>query len=654
MRHRPAHGRLLPAVLALTAALTATSAVIDPITAQAADSLQCRTTASIFTVVPDSRLFLWGHHEPETGVASWQTGQELGSGWGQSTWGGPDGRIYTVSETGELHRRRWANGAWEGGGPSAYTVIGTGFTTYRNAAYRNKFTVDSLGHFYAVDPSGFLRWRSYNETTGTWQEAVLDAGWDQYDMITAAGNGILYARTTSGFLYRYEYHAGSQRLSGSTMVGSGDWGGFVKIFSPGGDVLYAVRPTGQMLWYRYVVGSGLATGSGREIGNGGWAADPATVATTDDCKLTTTNEPQRPAVTADRAAPAVLAKTGNGYLQYGYVNTEGRLVHGEIRDLYNVNPNGFAVIPGYAGFTGKPSYAENENGQLRLYAHGTDADARGSLQTSPGVWNGLSYFAGRMKTSPRLVRTTNDLVTFVALDEQGYIWVKPQRVLNASIHAWRRHTYQNPLPVAPAGPLEARADGSGIRLTALGVNGVTYTYWISASAEVTLRVPPSPWTSLGNPAGALATSVPLPDGAGEVWFTRADDGQVWTKRTGATAWTVLPATTPPGVTAVGTPSAIMAPNGTLQVAVRGSDGFVYRTGQANPGSGTWLPWTEITQYEYESAVDPTLSLAADTWVVAFRTPAGDPKLRRFQPTTTAARTADAAGTFVEVPLVVAK
>jgi hypothetical protein len=80
---------------------------------------------------------------------------------------------------------------------------------------------------------------------------------------------------------------------------------------------------------------------------------------------------------------------------------------------------------------------------------------------------------------------------------------------------------------------------------------------------------------------------------------------------------------------------------------------VYRTGQANPGSSTWLPWAEITQYEHETAVDPTLSLAADTWVIAYRTPAGDPKLVRFQPAA-AARAAESAGEFVEVPLALAE
>ncbi|MEV0675503.1 hypothetical protein AB0I60_03165 [Actinosynnema sp. NPDC050436] len=91
----------------------------------------------------------------------------------------------------------------------------------------------------------------------------------------------------------------------------------------------------------------------------------------------------------------------------------------------------------------------------------------------------------------------------------------------------------------------------------------------------------------------------------------------------------------------------MAPNGTIQLAVRGDDGFVYRTGQTSPGSSTWLPWAEVTGYAHETAVDPTLSLAADTWVVAFRTPAGDPKLLRYQPV--AARAAESTE-FVEVPL----
>ncbi|MFE2753637.1 tachylectin-related carbohydrate-binding protein [Actinosynnema sp. NPDC059335] len=629
MRHRPARrfGGHFAAVLALAAAAGATSAVTSPATAAAEDAIQCAASASVFTAVPDGRLFLWHHDEPETGAPSWRAGSELGTGWGSATWGGPDGRIYTISETGELHRRRWQGTSWEGGGPGAYTVIGTGFATYRTPAYRPRFTVDSLGHFYYIDTGGFLRWRAYNETTGTSATAILDAGWNGYDMITAAGNGVIYARSTSGFLYRYEYHHGSQRLSGSTMVGSGDWGGFTKVFSPGGDVLYAVRPTGQMLWYRYNPSTqSLVAGSGREVASGGWGTDPATVATTDACRWTAANDPQRPFVPVDRTAGAALAKTSNGYLQYGYVDNEGRLVHGEIRDLYNVDPNGFAAFPGYAGFTGKPSYAENQDGQLRLYAHGTDSDTRGALQSAPGTWTDIVDFRGRMRTDPQLVRTANDLVTFVALDANGYIWTRPQRVVNGSIHAWRRNTYQRPLPVAPAGPLAAVATGTTIRLTALGVDGVNYTYSIAAEPVVTAMVPPSPWESLGNPAGSLAAAVTMPNGD-VLRFVRGDDGQVWTRRTGAAAWTVLPAAPLPGMAAAGAPSAIMAPNGTVQVVVRGTDGFVYRTGQANPGSATWLPWSEVTHYEHETASDPTLSLAADTWVILCPTPGGAPRGR---------------------------
>lgn len=77
--------------------------------------------------------------------------------------------------------------------------------------------------------------------------------------------------------------------------------------------------------------------------------------------------------------------------------------------------------------------------------------------------------------------------------------------------------------------------------------------------------------------------------------------------------------------AVGDPAALRAPNGALQVLVRGSDGYIHRTAQT----------------------------AQDTWVIAFRTPAAEPQLWRFAPTTLAAKSSTSAtepGTFQNVPL----
>lgn len=42
---------------------------------------------------------------------------------------------------------------------------------------------------------------------------VLDTGWGQYNMIVAAGDGVLYARnSTTGDLFRFHWHPESDRL----------------------------------------------------------------------------------------------------------------------------------------------------------------------------------------------------------------------------------------------------------------------------------------------------------------------------------------------------------------------------------------------------------------------------------------------------------
>ncbi|MEO6090543.1 MAG: tachylectin-related carbohydrate-binding protein, partial [Umezawaea sp.] len=448
--------------------------------------------------------------------------------------------------------------------------------------------------------------------------------------------------------------------SRETFLGYG-WNMFSRMFSPGGDVLYGVRPdNGDMLWYRYVESTGQlisdpSTGLGKLVGTG-WQNDTSTVATTDSCSLTNEPNPDRPQVPLDRTAKAALVKTKNGYLQYSYVDGEGRLVHSEVRDLFNVNPNGFGAIPGYNGLTGSPSIGESANGLLRIYGQGTDSDTRGVTQTAlNGPWGAFEQQAGRMFSASQFVRTSNERLTLLALDDAGALWTKSQKTTDGQIFPWQKANQTGTLPGGATRHLTAVASGDAIVLGALSLDGV---YRVATLTNGSL----SAWVSTsGNGGIGAASMVVMPDNTVQVFVRRAD-GRVYGQRsrtdgTFAGTWTAVLADLAPGVTAAGAPSALMAPNGALQVAVRGTDGFVYRTGQVSPGSTGWLPWAEITEYTEETGVDPTLSLAADTWVIAFRTPDGDPKLRRFQAGSAKAastnRTSDTSSTssgFVDVPL----
>lgn len=645
------HRRVLSAALALIAAISTMAVPTGHGRAKAVDGLQCRSTVPVFTATSDGSLWQYSHDEPETGQPAWSNVRHIGNNWTSRTFGGTDGHVFSITDAGELRRFRWLGDTWENGG--AWKSLGTNWGLYSSPEYQKRLTVDSLGDFYTVDSAGDLVLRRYIESSDQWASVVLDNGWNQYDQIVAAGQGVLYARKPNGDLRRFRYHAASQRwLTRDVAVGQG-WQMFKRVFSPGADLLYAIRDNGDMLWYRYIESTGEwildpSTGLGRKIGSGGWAQDRTQATSTDGCSLTNEPNPDHPVVTVNRSARAALAKTGNGHLQYSYVNGEGRLVHAEVNDVYNVNPNGFATIPGYSDFTGTPSIGENQNGLLRIYAQGTDSNALGVVQTAlGGSWSGINQFAGRMLSAPQLVRTGDGLLTFVAMDKNGEVWFRPQKVVNGPVHPWRKVPFSSTTTIDQLNP----------HLTALSSNANTIQLYALAadgdyrSATVSNGVVTSQWSTLQftGGSGALAV-VGRPDGPSQLFARRV--GGLIHQRSAASgaAWTPLLGELVPGVTAAGGPSALMAPDGRIQVAVRGTDGYVYRTGQTNPGSTSWLPWSEITQYAERSAVDPTLSLAADTWVVAFRTPDGNPRLRRYQPTTTTTVNRTATEQFVDVPM----
>jgi hypothetical protein len=137
--------------------------------------------------------------------------------------------------------------------------VATGWQRYLDPAYRNLFTVDSEGRIYAVDASGALREFNWQPGTKTWRNPVgdvVDTGWGKFDSITASGDGVLYARTPAGNMFRFQYdHTTSTWSQRDKAAGSG-WNAYTGITSPGGDVLYgsgskkAGKPV--LRWHRYL------------------------------------------------------------------------------------------------------------------------------------------------------------------------------------------------------------------------------------------------------------------------------------------------------------------------------------------------------------------------------------------------------------------
>jgi hypothetical protein len=605
----------------------------------AAVTLQCASSAVVYRVLDNGDMLHYQHQEPENGVPTWAANPPtIGRAWFGKPVAAPDGVIYAPWDDGALRRYRWNGTAWDLFNGSFHEVVDpSGWERYLTGEYRNRITVDTEGHIYTVEPDGYLHWRAYDTATDTWTHRRIDSGWNQFNLIVAGGNGVIYARNTAGVLYRYKYHAASQRwLLYGRQVGH-TWNIFDRVLSAGADVLYGIQPNGVMLWYRWDENTNAFVSlTGRQVG-AGWI-DRSTTAAPDSCKLVGSVVPTRPTVPATSMTPATLRYTTNGDVHYSYVDGEGRAVYGRATDLSGGTSFGFAAVPGFTGVTGITSTGEHQDGRVQLVTTGTDAEVRGNVQTVVrGPWSGTETVGGFVPGPATMARQADNTLAMFALDETFGLWARRQTAVNGPFQAW--------IPVGGTtlahGPLTVVPITGGVRVLGLGRDGTfqTATYVNHAL---------SAWTSLGgNGFGGSLSAVPMPDGTLQVFAAKA--GTVYTQRQTSTGfpgtWTALP-----GLTVSGSPSAIMAPNGTLQVTARADDGYVYFTGQVTPGAGEYTPWREITNYADQSATEPTALAVPDenTWVIAFRNELDTPRLLRAQ--NPSARSA-AGVTFTEVPLV---
>ncbi|MBP2179555.1 tachylectin-related carbohydrate-binding protein [Amycolatopsis magusensis] len=157
--------------------------------------------------------------------------------------------------------------------------VGTGWQHYLSAANRDKLTVDEKGRIYRIDPNGDLRLFVWDTAAGRWQNdagVVLDTGWSRFNSITAAGDGVLYARTTTGSLVRFHYDHATRTWLQRERTTPGNWSGYTQLVSPGADVIYGTLPgTQQIAWTRFDPRAGTWA-THRVVGTGAqWGADHA-------------------------------------------------------------------------------------------------------------------------------------------------------------------------------------------------------------------------------------------------------------------------------------------------------------------------------------------------------------------------------------------
>ncbi|MEU4155184.1 tachylectin-related carbohydrate-binding protein [Actinoplanes sp. NPDC026670] len=257
----------------------------------AARSTDCATSATIYAVAPDGRMYLYGLHQPSTTSTTWEYVNDrnaIGAGWNQfgKVLGGPGGRVYGIKSDG-LYQYVWGGLAqrW------TYPVgsLGSWFGQYAQPGWNDRITVDRQGDFYRIDSAGNLIWSRLDEQTWTWSiEQTIDTGWEKYDKVIAADTGVLYARAAAdGRLYRYHFDPAAR-----TWVAKGVWAGAGwqqfsgGVFSAGGNTLFGLPGNGDLRQYRHREWDSAWAISGRDIGDG-WQQFADVTAAPDACRLTT-------------------------------------------------------------------------------------------------------------------------------------------------------------------------------------------------------------------------------------------------------------------------------------------------------------------------------------------------------------------------------
>jgi hypothetical protein len=581
--------------------------VFSPAVAGAEPTLTCRGSAPIFTVRPNGDLALFQHEEPENGQAVWTDGAVKGSQWTGKTIAGPDGVVYSIPPDGTLKRFRWNGAGWDNGG--AGQQIGQDWGRYTTPEYRNRITVDETGRIYVVDDQGRLRVYLWDAPNQKWLNAggdVIATGWDQYNLITAGGAGVLYARKPSGELIRFRYHAESQRWTErDKQVGIG-WQVFTRVFSPGGDALYGVTGGGDLLWYRYLETTGTWVGGdqGRLIGTG-WQNDVDTTAMSDACKLTPSPAPERVTVGLDQLAPTRALLGKNGVPQYFYVNGYGQVVHGKQTNPDDPRIVQLLPIEG-AALTKSPSAVLGPDDKLQVFALGQDGETRTATPKADGTgWNPYSSLGGWIPGAPNFVRGTDGLVRGFAVDGAGVLWSRSQATVDGPLLPWSR------IGTGLTPDFTVVKSGNGFEVVARSTtNDVVVARYDQAGLGAWRTVPGG--TTTGTPAAVVN-----PDGKLQVYATRSDHA-VHTQRETASGfvgtWTSIP-----GLAVVGSPAAAVGADGTVKVSVRGNDTYMHVTEQAAPGSTLYRAWTVLedarTGARPPSDTDPTMITTATGAVI---------------------------------------
>ncbi|WP_346130876.1 tachylectin-related carbohydrate-binding protein [Lentzea roselyniae] len=599
-------------VAVVAVAATVATLVLPDQHAAAAEQIQCRESVSIYAATGSGTLLEYFHNTPESGTYDWKPQRTIGHEWSQVTIiTGADGRVYQIPNNGELRRFRHNGIEWERPGGGWHTTIDTGWGQWRDPAYINRITVDSLGDIYAIDSAGKLTWSRYDEQASKWSKRVLATGFSRFNTIIAADKGVFYARDAgiaNGALYRFQYHADSQQwMQYLKLVGEAGWNMHHRVFSPGGDVLYAIEPNGTLWWYRWA-DSTSSWSTPTAVGSG-WQTDWQVGAMTDACSLSGLPAPTRPGprpvMELERSE---LIESSNGLVQGFYVDSWGTLKSATQREGSPIDFLDIAAIDTPSQISTTPSALMSQDGRPNVFALGTDTVTYETTRALNGVtWPVPSSFGGWSISPTEAVKYADNRMQFFTINAQGALMARSQETVGSHVSPWWTIGFSGlggQVTALPVGnDLEVVVTyADGLVVTSRYVNGVLTNVRGVQAGHVT-----------GNPAGVMKNDkVQL--------FARRSDGKVHTLRDTTsgfeTAWTALD-----GLSTVGSPAAVIS-DGKIKVAARGVDGFIY-TNIQSVVDGPFTGWTKLTDSRtgnaWPSDTDPSMvALSTGKIVVMYR------------------------------------